>query len=64
MGDQYEDGKMSRPRKREFGRCDLTMHHFAGASGETAIQIHGTPVFALRYVNPGDDPSKTKLSIA
>jgi hypothetical protein len=36
------------------------MHHFAFASGETIVQIHGTGPFAITYVNPGDDPRNKK----
>ncbi|MGI8839072.1 MAG: hypothetical protein ACR2H4_20910 [Pyrinomonadaceae bacterium] len=34
------------------------MSHFAFASGETILQIHGTGPFAITYVNPADDPRK------
>ena len=34
------------------------MHHFAGAKGETIIQIYGPGPFVVNYLNPADDPSK------
>jgi hypothetical protein len=34
------------------------MHHFAGAKGETVIQIHGEGPFVVNYITPTDDPSR------
>jgi hypothetical protein len=34
------------------------MRHFAFASGETIVQIHGTGPFEVMYVNPADDPRR------
>ena len=36
------------------------MHHYAMASGETVIQIHGNAPLQINYVNANDDPSKKK----
>ena len=36
------------------------MHHYAMASGETVVQVHGMSPLAFNYVNPNDDPSKKK----
>jgi hypothetical protein len=33
--------------------------HFVRVEGETEIQVHGIGPWALTYVNPADDPSKT-----
>jgi hypothetical protein len=35
------------------------VHHYAWATGETEVQVHGVGPFKLIYVNPADDPSKT-----
>jgi hypothetical protein len=43
-----------------FIYVDPDMHHYAGAQGETVIQIHGPSPLAINYVNPEDDPSKKK----
>lgn len=43
-----------------FGTMPAKMAHFAWATGETVIQIHGMGPFAMTYVNPADDPSKKK----
>jgi len=60
MGDQYDDSKMVSLGTGSFIFVDPTMHHFAGASGETVIQIHGMSPMAINYINPADDPSKKK----
>ena len=36
------------------------MRHFAWTTGETVIQLHGTGPWKINYVNPADDPRKTK----
>ena len=33
------------------------MKHYAWATGETVVQVHGMGPFKLFYVNPADDPS-------
>ena len=60
MGDQYDDSKMTSFGSGSFLFVDPTMHHYAGASGETVIQIHGMAPLAINYINPADDPSKKK----
>ena len=35
------------------------MNHYAWATAETVVQVHGDGPFAIVYVNPADDPSKT-----
>lgn len=32
--------------------------HFASATGETVIQLHGMGPWGINYVNPADDPRK------
>jgi ChrR-like protein with cupin domain len=60
MGDQFDASKMSSFAAGSFAYLDPSMHHFAGASGETIIQIHGMSPVQFNYINPADDPSKTK----
>jgi quercetin dioxygenase-like cupin family protein len=60
MGDQFDDAKMTTFPSGSFAYVDPTMHHYAGASGETVIQIHGMAPLQINYINPGDDPSKKK----
>jgi mannose-6-phosphate isomerase-like protein (cupin superfamily) len=60
MGDQYDDSKMTSFGTGSFLFVDPTMHHYAGASGETVIQIHGASPLQINYINAADDPSKKK----
>jgi quercetin dioxygenase-like cupin family protein len=60
MGDQFDDGKMMSFEAGSFAYLDPTMHHYAAASGETVIQIHGMSPVKFNYINPADDPSKKK----
>jgi hypothetical protein len=58
MGDRYEDSKMTSFGPGSFASLDPDMHHFAGVSGETIIQIHGQSPVKFKYINAADDPSK------
>jgi hypothetical protein len=40
-----------------FAYLDPSMHHYAGTSGETVIQIHGQAPVKFNYINPADDPT-------
>src|ERR1700704_6373033 len=41
MGDQFDATKMASFAAGSFAYMDPSMHHYAMASGETVIQIHG-----------------------
>jgi quercetin dioxygenase-like cupin family protein len=41
-----------------FAAAPAGMNHFAWATSETVVQVHGEGPFAITYVNPADDPSK------
>ena len=43
-----------------FAYLDPSMHHYAMASGDTVIQIHGMAPLKIEYINPADDPSMKK----
>jgi quercetin dioxygenase-like cupin family protein len=58
MGDQFDASKMMEFGAGSFAYLDPSMHHYAAASGETVIQIHGASPLAFNYINPADDPSK------
>jgi quercetin dioxygenase-like cupin family protein len=60
MGDQYDAGKMMTFGAGSFAYLDPSMHHYAGASGETVIQIHGQSPLKINYINPADDPTPKK----
>jgi hypothetical protein len=60
MGDQFDGSKMAAFPAGSFAYMDPSMHHYAAASGETVIQIHGTSPVKFNYINPADDPSPKK----
>jgi hypothetical protein len=39
-------------------RRSAHMNHYAWASEDTVVQVHGQGPFAITYVNAADDPSK------
>jgi hypothetical protein len=58
MGDQFDQAKMGTFPAGSFAYLDPDMHHYAMASGEVVVQVHGTAPLQFNYVNPGDDPSR------
>jgi mannose-6-phosphate isomerase-like protein (cupin superfamily) len=60
MGDQFDASKMMSFGAGSFAYLDPSMHHYAAASGETVIQIHGMSPLKINYINPADDPSAKK----
>ncbi len=58
MGDEFEESKMATFPAGSFAYLDPSMHHFAMASGEVVVQVHGQAPLQFNYVNPDDDPSK------
>jgi hypothetical protein len=60
MGDKFDESKMMNFPATSFAYLDPSMHHYAMASGETVVQIHGMAPVKFNYVDPNDDPSKKK----
>jgi quercetin dioxygenase-like cupin family protein len=60
MGDTFDEAKLASFGAGAFAYLDPNMHHYAMASGETVVQVHGMSPLAFNYVNPSDDPSKKK----
>ncbi|HZR67103.1 MAG TPA: cupin domain-containing protein [Terriglobales bacterium] len=58
MGDHFDESKMMSFPAGSFAYLDPSMHHYAMASGEVVVQIHGRSPLQINYVNPKDDPSK------
>ena len=58
MGDKFDETKMMTFPAGSFAYLDPDMHHYAMASGETVVQVHGMSPVQFNYVNPADDPSK------
>ena len=57
-GDKFDRSTTKALPAGSFAVMPKGMHHFAWASGETIVQIHGIGPFAITYVNPADDPRK------
>jgi mannose-6-phosphate isomerase-like protein (cupin superfamily) len=60
MGDRFDEGKMGAFPAGSFAYLDPDMHHYAMASGEVVVQVHGIAPLQFNYVNPKDDPSGSK----
>jgi hypothetical protein len=58
-GDTFDDSKGAEMPAGSFGYVGPNMHHYAWATGETIVQVHGQGPFKLTYVNAADDPSKS-----
>ena len=58
MGDTFDTDKMGSFPAGSFAYLDPDMHHYAMASGEVIVQVHGSAPLQFNYVNPADDPSK------
>ena len=58
MGDTFVKDKMGSFPAGSFAYLDPDMHHYAMASGEVIVQVHGSAPLQFNYVNPADDPSK------
>lgn len=56
MGDKFDESAARALPTGSFALMPKNMRHFAFATGETIVQIHGTGPFAVNYVNPADDP--------
>jgi hypothetical protein len=58
MGDTFDTGKMGSFPAGSFAYLDPDMHHYAMASGEVVVQVHGQAPLQFNYINPEGDPSK------
>jgi catechol 2,3-dioxygenase-like lactoylglutathione lyase family enzyme len=60
MGDHFDESKMGAFPAGSFAFLDPDMHHYAMASGEVVVQVHGTSPLQFNYVHPEDDPSRKR----
>jgi hypothetical protein len=60
MGDHFVENSMLTFPAGSFAYLDPDMHHYAMASGEVVVQIHGISPVQFNYVNPEDDPGRKK----
>lgn len=59
MGDKLDKKHAQVLKVGGFFSMPAKMNHYAWASSAAVIQIHGDGPFAINYVNPADDPSKS-----
>ena len=60
MGDRFDEAKMGTFPAGSFAYLDPDMHHYAMASGEVIVQVHGMSPLQFNYVNAEEDPSRKK----
>lgn len=60
MGDRFDESNMGTFPAGSFAYLDPNMHHYAMATDEVIVQIHGIAPVQFNYVNPDDDPSHKK----
>jgi hypothetical protein len=60
MGDAFDEARMGAFPAGSFAFLDPDMHHYAMASGEVVVQVHGAAPLQFNYINPGDDPSRKR----
>ncbi|MFN2492587.1 MAG: cupin domain-containing protein [Pyrinomonadaceae bacterium] len=60
MGDRFDKTATRVMPAGTFGFWPANMKHFAWARGETVLQLHGIGPWVITYVNPSDDPRKSK----
>jgi ChrR-like protein with cupin domain len=60
MGDRFDETKMAAFPAGSFAYLDPSMHHYAMASGGVVVQVHGMSPLQFNYIDPQDDPRRTK----
>jgi quercetin dioxygenase-like cupin family protein len=60
MGDKFDASALHSMPAGSYVSMQPGTHHFAQAKGKTVVQINGVGPWKLTYVNPEDDPSKSK----
>ena len=56
MGERLERSAARALPTGSYGFWPAEMKHAAWAQGETIVQVHGIGPWAIKYVNPADDP--------
>jgi len=60
MGEKFDKSAAHAMPAGTFGFLAPKMKHYAWATGETILQLHGIGPWELVYVNPADDPRGQK----
>ena len=58
FGDKFDESKAHVVKPGGFLLVPKGVQHFAWASQETVIQLHGLGPHSITYVDPADDPRK------
>lgn len=58
-GDKLEESKGHAMGPGSFGAIGAKLHHYAWAKGDTEVQVHLMGPFAITYIDPADDPTKS-----
>jgi quercetin dioxygenase-like cupin family protein len=64
MGEKWDDKAMKAVAAGGHTMAPKETAHFAAFRGETIIEVSGMGPFAMKYVNPEDDPSAKKTGTA
>jgi quercetin dioxygenase-like cupin family protein len=57
MGDKLDEKNGTAFEPGGFASMPANTNHYAWASAESVVQLHGQGPFKIEYVNPADDPS-------
>jgi quercetin dioxygenase-like cupin family protein len=60
MGDKFDEAAGKELGAGGFVVLPTGMKHYAWSTADAIIQIHGKGPFAIKYVNPADDPRNAK----
>ena len=58
MGETFDQSKGMAMPAGTFAHLAPEMRHYAWATGDTVLQLHGVGPWQINYVNPADDPRK------
>jgi hypothetical protein len=58
-GEKFDESKLKALQAGSYSRVPQGMPHYAMASEDTVIQLHGMGPQGIVYVNPADDPRKS-----
>jgi hypothetical protein len=60
MGETFDRAKGVAMPAGTYGTWPAGMKHFVWVKGETVVQFHGDGPWKIEYLNPNDDPRRTK----
>lgn len=62
MGETFEQNGMNTLSEGGYALLPAEMRHYALATTDAVVQVHGMGPFVLNYVNPADAPAKRSES--